>query len=77
MQIRSSYALIVVRGTQFFADRATVYSGSSFKIGMIEVSAAGATVTLSAGQGTNLQKPGDAPTPPVNWGQARIDAAYE
>jgi ferric-dicitrate binding protein FerR (iron transport regulator) len=77
MQIRSAFALIAVRGTQFFAGPSNGVFGVFVQDGVVEVSAAGSTATLSAGQGTNLQKPGAVPTPPVNWGQARIDAAYE
>jgi hypothetical protein len=76
MQIRSPYAVMAVRGTQFFAGPSNGVFGVFVENGTLEVSAAGSTVTLSAGQGTNLQSPGAAPTPPVNWGQPRIDAAY-
>jgi len=76
MQIRSAYALIAVRGTQFFAGPSNNVFGVFVQNGTLEVSGAGTKVTLSAGQGTNLQAPGAAPTPPVNWGQPRIDAAY-
>lgn len=76
MRIRSAYAVMAVRGTEFFAGPSNGVFGVFVKNGKLEVSAAGSTVTLSAGQGTNLQSPGAAPTPPVNWGQPRIDAAY-
>ena len=77
VQIRSPYALIAVRGTQFFAGPSNGVFGVFVQNGSLEVSGAGATVTLTAGQGTNLQSPGAAPTTPVNWGQPRIDAAYQ
>jgi ferric-dicitrate binding protein FerR (iron transport regulator) len=77
MQIRSAYALIAVRGTQFFAGPSNGVFGVFVQSGTLEVSGAGQTVSLSAGQGTNLQSPGAAPTAPVNWGQPRIDAAYQ
>jgi ferric-dicitrate binding protein FerR (iron transport regulator) len=76
MQIRSPYAVIAVRGTQFFAGPSNGVFGVFVQDGTLDVSAAGSTVTLSAGQGTNLQTPGAAPTAPVNWGKLRIDAAY-
>jgi FecR-like protein len=76
MQIRSPYALMAVRGTQFFAGPSNGVFGVFVQNGTLEVIGAGTMVTLSAGQGTNLQAPGAAPTSPVNWGQARIDAAY-
>ncbi len=77
VQIRSPYAVLAVRGTQFFAGPNKGVFGVFVEHGTLEVSAAGTTVTLSAGQGTDLRAPGAAPTPPVNWGQPRIDAAYE
>jgi ferric-dicitrate binding protein FerR (iron transport regulator) len=77
MQIRSAYALIAVRGTQFFAGPSKGVFGVFVQAGSVEVSAAGTTVTLGPGQGTDLGKPGAAPTPPANWGQPRIDAAYD
>ena len=76
VQIRSPYAVMAVRGTQFFAGPSNGVFGVFVKEGTLEVSAAGSTVTLTSGQGTNLQAPGAPPTTPVNWGQARIDAAY-
>jgi ferric-dicitrate binding protein FerR (iron transport regulator) len=77
MQIRSAYALIAVRGTQFFAGPSNGVFGVFVQNGTLEVTGAGQTVSLTAGQGTNLQSPGAAPTAPVNWGQPRIDAAYQ
>ena len=76
MQIRSPYAVMAVRGTQFFVDASNGVFGVFVKEGTLEVSAAGSKVRLSAGQGTNVQMPGAAPTAPVNWGQSRIDSAY-
>jgi ferric-dicitrate binding protein FerR (iron transport regulator) len=77
VKIRSPYAVIAVRGTTFFAGPSNGVFGVFVESGSVEVSGAGTTVTLTAGQGTNLQSPGAAPTPPVNWGEARIRAALE
>jgi ferric-dicitrate binding protein FerR (iron transport regulator) len=77
IQIRSAYALLAVRGTQFFAGPSKGVFGVFVQHGTLEVSAAGTTVTLAAGQGTDLHSAGAAPTPPVSWSQSRIDAAYE
>ncbi len=76
VQIRTPYAVLAVRGTQFFAGPSNGVFGVFVKSGMLEVSAAGTTVTLSPGQGTNVQSQGGAPTRPVSWGQSRIDEAY-
>jgi ferric-dicitrate binding protein FerR (iron transport regulator) len=69
--------VLAVRGTQFFAGPSNGVFGIFVQRGTLEVSAAGATVTLSAGQGTDIRAPGAAPSQPVNWGKPRIDAAYE
>ena len=45
--------------------------------GSVAVSAAGRQVLLRAGQGTNIPRPGDAPTPPAVWGAARVQAALQ
>jgi hypothetical protein len=76
VQIKSPYAVLAVRGTQFFAGPSNGVFGVFVENGTLEVVAASTTVTLSAGQGTNLQSPGAAPTTPVRWGQSRIDEAY-
>jgi hypothetical protein len=75
LKIRSSYGLIVVRGTRFFAGPSNSVFGVFVERGSVVVSAAGQDVTLGAGEGTNIAHPGDAPTPPAPWKQPRIDAA--
>ena len=77
MTIRTPYALIAVRGTTFFAGPSNGVFGVFVESGTVEVSGGGSSVTLTAGQGTNLASPGAAPTAPVNWGEARIRAALE
>ena len=76
LQIRSSFGLIAVRGTQFFAGPSAGVFGVFVERGSVSVTAAGTEVVLRAGEGTNIPKPGDAPTPPAAWGQLRIDAAF-
>jgi hypothetical protein len=75
LKIRSSYGLIAVRGTRFFAGPSNGVFGVFVERGSVVVSAAGQEVTLGAGDGTNIAHPGDAPTPPAPWKQPRIDAA--
>jgi ferric-dicitrate binding protein FerR (iron transport regulator) len=75
LRIRSSYGLIAVRGTRFFAGPSNGVFGVFVERGSVVVSAAGQEVTLGAGEGTNIAHPGDAPTPPAPWKQPRIDAA--
>jgi hypothetical protein len=75
LKIRSSYGLIAVRGTRFFAGPSNGVFGVFVERGSVVVSAAGQDVTLGAGEGTNIAHPGDAPTSPAPWKQPRIDAA--
>lgn len=75
LKIRSSYGLIAVRGTRFFAGPSNGVFGVFVERGSVVVSAAGQEVTLGRGEGTNIAHPGDAPTPPSPWKQPRIDAA--
>jgi FecR protein len=75
VRIRSSFGLIAVRGTRFFAGPSAGVFGVFVQRGNVVVRAAGQEVILSEGQGTNIARPGDVPTPPAPWGQPRIDAA--
>ena len=75
LTIDSRYALIAVRGTRFFAGEL----GEAFSVfvakGAVDVTAGGDTVRLSAGEGTDIAKPGDKPGPVRKWGQPKIDRA--
>jgi hypothetical protein len=77
MQIRSSFGLIAVRGTRFFAGPSAGAFGVFVERGSVSVSAAGSRVLLRAGQGTSIARPGAAPTPPASWRAARIRTALE
>jgi hypothetical protein len=77
LRIRSSFALIAVRGTRFFAGPSAGVFGVFVSRGSVSVSAGGREVVVSDGEGTNIAHPGDAPTPPSPWKQPRIDAALE
>jgi hypothetical protein len=77
MQIQTSYGLIAVRGTRFFAGPSAGVFGVFVERGNVVVSAASRNVTLRAGQGTNIAAPGDAPTPAAPWKPERIRAAFE
>lgn len=77
MRIQTSYGLIAVRGTRFFAGQSAGVFGVFVERGSVAVSAAGTEVLVRAGQGTNIAHPGDAPTPAAPWGGARIRAAFE
>jgi ferric-dicitrate binding protein FerR (iron transport regulator) len=71
MKIRSPFGLIAVRGTRFFVGPSANVFGVFVERGRLEVSAAGRSVTLRAGEG----RPGAPPTRPKKWGPPRIKAA--
>jgi hypothetical protein len=75
LRVRSPFGLIAVRGTMFFAGPSNGVFGVFVGRGAVRVTGAGKTVRLGAGQGTDIAKPGAAPTPPKAWGEARIKAA--
>ena len=76
VKVRSSYGLMEVRGTRFFAGPSNKVFGVFVEEGILRVSAGGRQVILRAGQGTDIAQPGARPTAPRQWGQGRIQAAY-
>jgi hypothetical protein len=77
VKIKSSYGLIAVRGTTFFAGPSNDVFGVFVERGTVVVSNAGGKVTLRAGDGTDLATPASRPTAPVKWGQERIRKALD
>jgi ferric-dicitrate binding protein FerR (iron transport regulator) len=85
--IRSPFALIAVRGTQFFAGPSNGPFGVFVARGSVAVTSAGRQVILREGEGTDLQQPppapegyrdispGTPPTPVKRWAPQRIRAA--
>lgn len=73
--VRSPYGLIAVRGTQFFAGPSNNVFGVFVASGRVSVQAGGRSVLLDAGEGTNIARPGDPPSPPAVWGAPRVRAA--
>jgi ferric-dicitrate binding protein FerR (iron transport regulator) len=73
--VRSPYGLIAVRGTRFFAGPSNGVFGVFVERGAVTVVGVQTAVTVTSGLGTNIARPGDEPSMPVVWGQARIDAA--
>ncbi|WP_157505414.1 FecR family protein [Geminicoccus roseus] len=73
--VRSPYGLIAVRGTRFFAGPSNDVFGVFVASGRVSVQAAGRSVLLDEGDGTNIARPGAPPTPPAPWGERRIRAA--
>jgi ferric-dicitrate binding protein FerR (iron transport regulator) len=77
VKIKSSYGLIAVRGTTFFAGPSNNVFGVFVDHGSVLVSNGGSEVTLNAGEGTNLASPDSKPTAPVAWGQERVRKAFD
>jgi ferric-dicitrate binding protein FerR (iron transport regulator) len=77
VKIKSSYGLIAVRGTTFFAGPSNDVFGVFVEHGTVVVSNAGGEVTLNAGEGTNLATPDAKPTAPAVWGKERIRKALD
>ena len=75
VQIRSPFALIAVRGTQFFAGPSNDRFGVFVVRGSVAVTAAGQQVILREGEGTDIASPGAPPTPVKRWAPERIRAA--
>ena len=75
MRIESPFALIAVRGTRVFAG--SLDGGFSVFVvrGTVDVAAGGRTVRLSAGEGTDIARPGRAPGPVKKWGAPKIAKA--
>jgi len=75
LQVRSPFGLMAVRGTMFFAGPSNGVFGVFVARGLVAVTGAGQTVVLRPGLGTNITRPGDAPSEPRRWSPGRITAA--
>jgi ferric-dicitrate binding protein FerR (iron transport regulator) len=76
-RINSAFGLIAVRGTRFFAGPSNGVFGVFVMRGSVAVASAGSEVMVTPGQGTNIARPGDAPTTPAPWGDPRIGSAMQ
>jgi hypothetical protein len=72
LRFRSEYGLIAVRGTRFYAG----FHRGKFSVlvgtGLVQVEAGGRSVQVGPQKGTDILKPGAAPSDPADWGQPRI-----
>jgi ferric-dicitrate binding protein FerR (iron transport regulator) len=75
ISIRSPFGLISVRGTRLFAGPSKGVFGVFVVNGAVTVTAAGKTVTVPEGFGTDIARRGAAPTTPTRWGEERIRLA--
>lgn len=73
--IRSPFALIAVRGTQFFAGPSNGRFSVFVARGSVAVISAGQQVIVREGEGTDFVSPGTPPAPVNRWGSERIRAA--
>jgi hypothetical protein len=73
--LRSLFGLIAIRGTRVFAGPSNGVFGVFVVHGSVDVTAAGKTVKVDRGFGTNIARPGDPPTDPAAWKRPRIRAA--
>jgi len=75
LMVRSAYALIAVRGTQFWGGMLDGDFAVFVARGVVTVTAGGASVPLGAGDGTTVSGVGDPPEPVRRWPQAKINRA--
>jgi ferric-dicitrate binding protein FerR (iron transport regulator) len=74
LTFRSVYGVIAVRGTRFHAGQDRGRFAVFVDRGSVSVTAAGKTVVVAAGQGTDIARPGAAPSRPRVWPAARVRA---
>ncbi|MDK9698308.1 MAG: FecR family protein [Siculibacillus sp.] len=75
LDIESSFGRIAVRGTSFFAGPSRGVFGVAVLRGHVTVEAAGRSVELREGEGTDIARPGDPPSPVKTWAPARLAEA--
>jgi len=75
LRIDSSFGRIAVRGTRFFVGPSRGAFGVLVLRGAVQVEAAGRRVDLSTGEGTDIARPGQPPSPAAVWGPARVAEA--
>lgn len=76
LTVRSPYALIAVRGGKFFAGEFDGGYSVFAALGVVSVSAAGTSVTLRAGDGTDILSIGASPTPSRKWSAPKVARAF-
>lgn len=75
-EIKTPYALLAARGTEFFCGPSKGVVGVFVKTGIVDVITRHGSVRLKAGEGTDFAAPGDPPSPVKKWAPARVDAAF-
>jgi hypothetical protein len=75
VQLKSPFGIVTVRGSKIFAGPNQGEFGILVIDGNVTVEAAGRSIRLQAGEGTNIKSPGAAPSPARRWAAARVKAA--
>ena len=75
LTLRTAFARIGVRGTRFFVGPSRGVFSVFVARGGVDVGAAGITLRLTAGEGTEVGAQGQSPREVVRWGAARIAEA--
>ncbi|WP_426035701.1 FecR family protein [Cypionkella sp. TWP1-2-1b2] len=75
VQLSTAFGLIAVRGTRFFAGPSKGKFGVFVERGEVRLSGGGGEVALLPGFGSDIAAPGQPPSQPAAWKQARIEAA--
>jgi hypothetical protein len=75
LSVKSPFALLAVRGTQFFAGPIDGFFGVFVERGVVAVTGGARTVTLLAETGTTIRWAGAEPRSPARWNPGRIRRA--
>jgi len=76
LTLHSAFARIGVRGTRFFLGPSQGVFSVFVARGAVQVRTTDVLLSLSSGEGVEIAGPGAAPGDIVNWGEARIAAAF-
>jgi ferric-dicitrate binding protein FerR (iron transport regulator) len=72
LELHTPYALIVARGTEFFAGPSQGAFGVYVEHGVVTVRTKAGAVTLGPGLGTNIKGLSEPPSEPKVWAPARV-----
>jgi ferric-dicitrate binding protein FerR (iron transport regulator) len=75
VNLRSTYGLIAVRGTRFFAGPSEGVFGVFVQRGSVALSGGGRQVLIGAGEGSDVARPGARPSTPRVWSAERLRSA--
>lgn len=77
LRARSPYGMIALRGTRVFAGPSNGRFGVFVARGVVDFTAGGKTVRLTTGEGSDVRRPGDPPSPPARWSETRAIEALQ